>query len=526
MKVSSQQLTIRHLLGGKSPLTNLKDAVDLAFGPGVTPLRVAVTGKTRAGHLCEIEAVEPKVHNASNEEVSVFDFRPRRHARTNAFNAVMLIPTGVDCAIGGHAGDATPAARLLARVCDQLVLHPNVVNASDVNEQTENCLYVEGSVICRLLMGTAGLRKIRQNRVLLVTEERPDAPNVVDNTINCAEGARATLGMDISEVVVLEKELFMQTGVSDSGRVTGRVERLGHLLDLLHEKRGSYDAVALATRITPHIDTVELHRSYFGEGGPNPWGGVEAILTHLTSSVLDVPSAHAPTMSSEALRTESWGVVEPRKAAEIISTTYLFCVLKGLNRAPQVVVNPSGVYDPSIITAEDVSCLVIPDGCVGLPTLAAVEQGIPVVAVRNNTNLMRNDLRALPFRPGQLQYAANYYEAAGILTAMKAGVAPATLERPMRPLRIERVAAPVVVETKVSRNGNGRGKSITANGHANGHHGNGQSNGHANGTAKNGHAIGNGHANGTAKGRRTKPITVIVENGQAASDLLTELGGE
>ena len=76
----------------------------------------------------------------------------------------------------------------------------------------------------------------------------------------------------------------MQTGVSDSGRVTGRVERLGHLLDLLAEKRGSYDAVALATRITPHIDTVELHRSYFGEGGPNPWGGVEAILTHLVST--------------------------------------------------------------------------------------------------------------------------------------------------------------------------------------------------------------------------------------------------
>ena len=163
----------------------------------------------------------------------MFDYRQRRLARTNAFNAVMLIPTGVDCAIGGHAGDATPAARLLANVCDQLVLHPNVVNASDVNEQTENSLYVEGSIICRLLMGTVGLRKVRQNRVLLVTEDRHDAPNVVDQTINCAEGARATLGMDISDVVVLEKELFMQTGVSDSGRVTGRVERLGHLLDML-----------------------------------------------------------------------------------------------------------------------------------------------------------------------------------------------------------------------------------------------------------------------------------------------------
>jgi hypothetical protein len=472
MKVSSQQITVRQLLQGRSPLSNLRDAAELAFGTEVTPLRVAVTGKSRGGHLCEIEAVEPKLYGSGDEEASVFDFRPRRHARTNAFNAVMLIPTGVDCAIGGHAGDATPAARLLASVCDHLVLHPNVVNASDVNEQTENSLYVEGSLICRLLMGTVGLRKIRQNRVLLVTEDRPEAPNVVEQTINCAEGARATLGMDIAEVVVLEKELFMQTGVSDSGRVTGRIERLGHLLEILKDKRGSYDAVALATRITPHIDTVELHRAYFGQGGPNPWGGVEAILTHLLSTVLDVPTAHAPTMSSEALRTERWGVVEPRKAAEVISTTYLFCVLKGLNRAPQVVTRPTGVYDPSIISAEDVSALVIPDGCVGVPTLAAVEQGIPVVAVKNNTNLMRNDLRALPFREGQLHYAANYYEAAGILAAMKAGVAPAALARPMQSIRIERAAAPVVTNGHAGNgnghasNGNGKRKKAAENGKA------------------------------------------------------------
>jgi Protein of unknown function (DUF3326) len=464
MKVSSQQLIVRQLFNGPSPLANLREAADLAFGAEATPLRVAVTGKIRGGQQCEIEAVEPKIFGSDDSEASIFDYRQRRLARTNAFNAVMLIPTGVDCAIGGHAGDATPSARLLASVCDSLVLHPNVVNASDVNEQTENCLYVEGSLICRLLMGTVGLRKVRQNRVMLVTEDRRDAPNVVDQTVNCAEGARATLGMDISEVLVLEKELFMQTGVADSGRVTGRIERLGHLLDILREKRDSYDAIALATRITPHIDTVELHRSYFGEGGPNPWGGVEAILTHLVSSVLDVPSAHAPTMSSEALRTESWGVVEPRKAAEVISTTYLFCVLKGLNRAPQVLLNPSGVFDPSVLTAEDISALVIPDGCVGLPTLAAVEQGIPVVAVRNNTNLMRNDLRALPFRPGQLRYAQNYYEAAGILAAMKAGVAPATIARPMQPLRIERVAAHVEANghSNGHSNGNGNGKSRRA----------------------------------------------------------------
>ncbi|MFC2002561.1 DUF3326 domain-containing protein [Chloroflexota bacterium] len=41
-----------------------------------------------------------------------------------------------------------------------------------------------------------------------------------------------------------------------------------------------------------------------------------------------------------------------------------------------------------LLTVVDISCLVIPDGCVGLPTLAALEQGIPVIAVRENKNRM------------------------------------------------------------------------------------------------------------------------------------------
>ena len=40
----------------------------------------------------------------------------------------------------------------------------------------------------------------------------------------------------------------------------------------------------------------------------------------------------------------------------------------------------------------DVNCLVIPDGCVGLPVLAALQQGIPVIAVKENRNIMKNEL--------------------------------------------------------------------------------------------------------------------------------------
>ena len=65
------------------------------------------------------------------------------------------------------------------------------------------------------------------------------------------------------------------------------------------------------------------------------------------------------------------------------------------------------------LTARDVSCLVIPDGCLGLPVLAALDQGIPVIAVRDPDHLMANDLAALPWSPGQFCRVDNYLEAVG-----------------------------------------------------------------------------------------------------------------
>ena len=50
----------------------------------------------------------------------------------------------------------------------------------------------------------------------------------------------------------------------------------------------------------------------------------------------------------------------------------------------------------------------IPEGCLGLPTPAAMEQGIPVIAVRENKNLMRNELEELGFKEGKYFVAANY----------------------------------------------------------------------------------------------------------------------
>jgi hypothetical protein len=398
---------------------------------GAFPVRCTVTEIRDDALACEIDCLFLPESSVSRTLPSILRFRRRRPERTNHFNTVLLIPTGTDCAIGGHAGDATPVARLLARSCDTLILHPNVVNASDINEQPENALYVEGSQICQLLRGTIRLRRVRSNRILVVTEPREEGRWPIDQVINTTNAARATLGINCSRVIVLRMPVTMKMSVSPSGRATGEIFGLEYLLDVLTRERSAYDAVALSTKITPSTDSKEIHLRYFRGESPNPWGGIEAALTHAISTTLDIPSAHAPTLSDLNLRTTPFGVVEPRKAAEVISTSYFFSVLKGLHRAPNIVQDETGFYEPSTLTAEDISCLVVPNGILGIPVLAALAQDITVIVVRENRTMFSNDISRLPFKPGKLWIVDNYLEAAGLMQALAGGVHPSSARRPL-----------------------------------------------------------------------------------------------
>ena len=155
------------------------------------------------------------------------------------------------------------------------------------------------------------------------------------------------------------------------------------------------------------------------------------MLTHALSSMFNVPTGHAPMFESQKIANKDPGIVDPRMAAEAVSLTFLQCTLKGLQRSPRIITDPDAMKRPDVLTAEDVSCLVIPDGCLGLPTLAALEQGITVIAVRENKNLLRNDLATLPWSAGQFYRVENYWEAAGVIAALRAGITPESVRRPL-----------------------------------------------------------------------------------------------
>ena len=422
--------------GRDTILGHVAREVDAHLRDGARPIRFVVAESDERRYRCEIATLQCHEHSSPFSQGTLFRFNKRKVENTRRFNAVLVIPTGIGADIGGHAGDGTPVAQLMASVCDTLITHPNVVNASDINERPPNSLYVEGSALCRMLMGTVGLQPVRANRVLVIIDSHVDRM-FVDGAVNAVNAARSSYGLMCPCVVELDPPLEMRSYYSVSGTAVGSVTGLDRLFRVLDEHREEYDAIAISSVISV---PPSYHRDYFESGGGmvNPWGGVEAMLTHAISTLYDVPSAHSPMLESQEIADMDTGIVDPRMAAEAISLTFLQSILKGLQRSPKIVTDCDAMLSDNVLTASDVACLVIPDGCVGLPTLAALEQGIPVIAVRENRTLMRNDLTALPWPSGQLHIVENYWEAVGVMAALKAGIDPDSVRRPISSAVVEK----------------------------------------------------------------------------------------
>jgi len=330
---------------------------------------------------------------------------------------VFIIPTGLGCDIGGHAGDATPAARLIAQCCNKIILHPNVVNASDINEMPANGLYVEGSMLDRFLEGSIRLNPPVINRILVIV----NAP-VANDTINAVSSARATLGVD-AEILQLETPLIMKGEVVD-GIATGTHSGVKELIEQI-KGYPNFGALAICSEI---IVDPAVALKYFRTGGVNPWGGIEAIVSKIISEATNKPVAHAPIESQSTKNTDDLynilfkEAVDPRMAAEVCSNCYTYCVLKGLHTAPQI--SYSG-YQRS-----QIGCLITPTGCIGRPHRACFDYGIPVIAVKDNDSHQKQ-------YDDRIIYVSNYIEAAGMVSLLQAGVTVESVTR-ILPTKIHR----------------------------------------------------------------------------------------
>ncbi|RMH15201.1 MAG: DUF3326 domain-containing protein [Acidobacteria bacterium] len=342
---------------------------------------------------------------------------------------VSIVPTGVGCEVGGYAGDAAPATRLLAAAADYVITNPNAVNASDFISLAENVLYVEGSAIDLLCQGKTALYLPHQNRVGLIVERTSDERlELVYNVVNAV---RAVHGVEIVDVVVTERPIGSRCLENASGAYAGTVDRPQEIADAAEQlvARGA-DAIAITTDIQdlPH----DAYVAHFEGRYPNPMGGVEAIISHLIVNRFRLPAAHAPMINKKDLALAD-PVVDARGAGEMASASGLACVLIGLARAPQLR-RRRGPRIAGALSLDNVLAVVAPAGCLGgIPTLYAQRRGIPVIAVEANRTVLSVTAAALGLE-GVLS-VSSYAEAAGVVLALARGIAPASVLRPLATLR-------------------------------------------------------------------------------------------
>jgi hypothetical protein len=117
--------------------------------------------------------------------------------------------------------------------------------------------------------------------------------------------------------------------------------------------------------------------------------------------------------------------VSPRAAAEELGYTFLPCVLVGLSRAPKIITQPEFFRDDDI-TAENIDAIVTPYSACGGAGLLALNNHphVQTIFVKENQTALNVTPEMLGLSSIQVE---NYWEAIGVLTALKAGINPQSL---------------------------------------------------------------------------------------------------
>lgn len=352
------------------------------------------------------------------------------------FAVIQLVPTGVGASIGGYAGDAAPTARLLASVADTAITHPNVLNGADFYGGLENTLYVEGFALDHFVLGHIALSPKRSNRIGLVIDDAD--PGELDRIFRATDAVRSVYGIDIVGYSLVTGGIGGVAEKTSQGTYDGYVRNPKGLLKAAEHviSRGA-SAIAIISNISG-VSEEEVLKNYRGIS-PHPMGGVEAAISRLVSSYFSVPAAHAPILAGHAGEmTAKKLVCDPRAAAEVISKTALPCVLLGLSKAPAVIklseASLRQTFSTDVLTIGNVGAIVVPSSTMGgLPALACEKLGIPIVSVGENSTVL--DVTGDKLGISNEIRAANYLEAAGIVTALKAGIDWRVLRRPIAELK-------------------------------------------------------------------------------------------
>lgn len=349
------------------------------------------------------------------------------------FPTIFIVPTGIGCSIGGFAGDAIPAARLMAAASGCLITHPNVMNGASLYWPDNRILYVEGFSLDSFAAGCLYLRPVRSQNIGLLLDKGINK-ELKERHLQVADACRASLGLRIGPVVTTDVALNISFNSSESGTSWGLLDQPSALLNSAKKlKDAGATAIAVVTNF-PELQNTQSLEHYRKGDGVDVLGGAEAVISHLIVKNLSLPCAHSPALSLLPIDYN----LDPRAAAEELGYTFLSSVLVGLSKAPDIIYNKKNLNAKNVISIDDIGALVLPRSAIGGEVfLACIDSNISIIMVDNTSAInvtcenMGINISEFSGQPNKFIFASSYIEAAGYLSLLREGLSAESLQRPL-----------------------------------------------------------------------------------------------
>lgn len=328
----------------------------------------------------------------------------------------LVIPTGLGCSIGGFGGDANLAANLVASEFDYLIVNPNVVNGGAWQNIAQNMLYVEGFSFDQFMKGKIGLRPVKKNKIGVIFDKKiPE--ELMWRELQVIEAAKTIWGIDFIGHEITKEELKTKIEILEGNISSGSLENPEVLIEAAEKLKASgAEAIAIISYLEEELKLVEQNTNYIQGKGPDPIGGIEAIISHIIVSHCTLPCAHSPAFLTD----NSYGYTNDKRVApEIASYSFLPSVLKGLSQAPKLV-KPHEMQIGDLST-HNLKSFIGPADCWGGSSfLSALENfQIQTYAIQSNKTGINLDPKTLGFN---ICTPRNYLELIGYLRADNLGI--------------------------------------------------------------------------------------------------------
>ena len=290
----------------------------------------------------------------------------------------LQLPTGIGADIGGYAGDFGHIAREFSKYF-HVIINPNAVNGGILSAINYDMSYLEGHLFDEFFKGNIGIipkKPYDTNKIGVIfdSEIPEDILNVHINTINALKMVQ---GIKTIAIEKTRKNIGIEIKI-DKGISYGNVKNPDELLYSAQKliSKGA-EAIAVVCYFKDDIEDI----NYENGQGIDPIGGLEAVISHMITKEFNIPCAHSPAFSDIDISTK---IENPKVSSELISSTYLPCIMQGLSIAPKI----TSKFEENAIYNKNVKYLItLYDAMGSASVLSCKKSNTKLIAVKNKSAL-------------------------------------------------------------------------------------------------------------------------------------------